>query len=173
MRPVTRNVRWLFLPFIDQSIMRSLPALEIQCGHQIQFVSSSEFMKTLFYTHIESLLSLMPKLNPMRSNWSSSRDLALGVAPGACQRCDSIPHAGHAYITQQQNPPTTMQPDEEPQLFEQCRVCIVCTDLLPLETAEQVCFPMIYNHAHRRGLTPPKSLVSSSDRRIRRRTIDP
>ncbi|KAJ5659513.1 hypothetical protein N7507_005964 [Penicillium longicatenatum] len=31
-----------------------------------------------------------------------------------------------------------MQPDEEPQLFEQCRVCIVCTDLLPLETAEQL-----------------------------------
>ncbi|KAJ5632593.1 hypothetical protein N7490_008932 [Penicillium lividum] len=31
-----------------------------------------------------------------------------------------------------------MQPDGEPQLFEQCRVCIVCTDLLPLETAEQL-----------------------------------
>lgn len=98
----------------------------------------------------------------MRFDWSFSRDLALGFAPGACQRCDSFPHAGHAY-SQPQNLPTTMQPDEEPQLFEQCRVCIVSTDLLPLEAAEQVCFPMIYNHAHRRGLTTPQTLVSSSD----------
>lgn len=108
----------------------------------------------------------------MRFNWSRSRDLALGFAPGACQRCDSFPHAGHAYITQQQNPPATMQPDEERGLFEQCRVCIVCTDSLPLETAEQVCFSKIYSHAHRKGLTLPKSLASSSNRRIRRRTLD-
>jgi hypothetical protein len=98
----------------------------------------------------------------MHFSWFHSRDLASGFAPGACQRCDSFPHAGHAF-RQQQDLPTTMQPDEEPQLFEQCRVCIVCTDLLPLETAEQVCFSIIYNHAHRTRLTLAKPLVSSSD----------
>lgn len=29
--------------------------------------------------------------------------------------------------------------DEDHKLFEQCRVCIVCSNDLPLETAEQVC----------------------------------
>lgn len=33
--------------------------------------------------------------------------------------------------------------DDDPKLFDQCRICIVCSNDLPLETAEQVCITTI------------------------------
>jgi hypothetical protein len=33
--------------------------------------------------------------------------------------------------------------DEDSKLFDQCRICIVCSNDLPLETAEQVCFTLM------------------------------
>lgn len=70
---------------------------------------------------------------------SQTRDLASGFTRGARQSCDPNTH-GHNSEEQQQISTAMARPDEDPKLFEQCRVCIVCTDSLPLEAAQQVWF---------------------------------
>lgn len=63
------------------------------------------------------------------------------------------------------------QAEEDTKLFDQCRVCIVCTSDLPLESAEQVCMTPITANPK----THQASELSdrSPDRGIWRRAIDP
>lgn len=44
---------------------------------------------------------------------------------------------------QREQPSAVTMADEDSKLFDQCRICIVCSKDLPLETAEQVCITLM------------------------------
>ena len=61
----------------------------------------------------------------------------LRAVPGRWVRARRV--FDNAFLTTQEQLSVVTMADEDTKLFDQCRICIVCSNDLPLETAEQVC----------------------------------